>query len=412
MKILIVTARYYPETFSITNIAETFVKMGHDVTVLTGRPHYGKSKIYGGYEKKYYEVVNGVKIFRVKEHIRKKGKVSLMLNYLSIFCLYKRALKHKFKKFDFDVVLSHVLSPIFTMRGLGKFCKSRKIPLIHYGLDLWPESMAATSSLKKDGFLFIILKKYCIRLYKQCNCICFSSPSAEVYFKDYLNIKLPFYHIYQPCLTAKPSENLIFNHTYLIDGKLHILYCGTIAKFHRLDLFICALSKCQFKENIIFDVVGSGSEFENIKNLVSTLNLKKQVIFHGRVNSQDTIKYYLAADLLYVPLIYNCSTSLLIPQKLIEYFMYGKPILGMIKGDGAELLKKASNLNIISAQNISSLSDSIDIIATTYNKSLLKQCGMDNRNFYDTKKEFSLSYVANQLISIMMKYTNISEDKL
>ena len=42
MKILIVSNRYWPENFRITDIAESLVKIGHDVTVLTGLPNYPK----------------------------------------------------------------------------------------------------------------------------------------------------------------------------------------------------------------------------------------------------------------------------------------------------------------------------------------------------------------------------------
>ena len=35
MKILVVTARYYPEQFSIVNICEEFIRLGHEVTVVT-----------------------------------------------------------------------------------------------------------------------------------------------------------------------------------------------------------------------------------------------------------------------------------------------------------------------------------------------------------------------------------------
>lgn len=401
MKILIVTSRYYPETFSITNIAEQFVKMGHSVTVLTGVPHYGLGKIYDGYENVYNQTINGVKIFRIKEHIRRSGTISLILNYLSIFRNFKKSLSSYLKNEEFDVVISHVLSPIFTMRGLGKFCKKRKIPLVHYGLDLWPESMAATNTLKKNSIFFKILKKYCTKLYRQCDYITFSSPSAQVYFQDYLGLKeIPFKHIYQPCLSIKPSIEKIKEHQFLEDGKLHILYCGTVAKFHRLDIFFQGLRDSKYKNRIIFDVVGSGSELEHIKQLVNENNMDSIVKFHGRVSVKETVEYYLKADVLFVPLIYNCATSLLIPQKVIEYFMYGKPILGMLKGDGAKLIKQSSSDNILCDQTSEEITNSLNNLIENYDRKRLRDCGIDNRLFFDNNKEFTLDYICQQLIVV------------
>ena len=55
MKILVVCQFYYPENFVITKIAEELVKIGHDVTVLTGKPNYGYDKILPEYKKVKYE---------------------------------------------------------------------------------------------------------------------------------------------------------------------------------------------------------------------------------------------------------------------------------------------------------------------------------------------------------------------
>ena len=36
VKILLVAQHYFPDPFSVTTVAESLVKRGHDVTVLTG----------------------------------------------------------------------------------------------------------------------------------------------------------------------------------------------------------------------------------------------------------------------------------------------------------------------------------------------------------------------------------------
>ena len=90
MKILIVSQHYYPDPFSITTIAEYLVKKGHDVTVLTGKPNYGYYRIVPGYEHLDYEILNGVKIYRVNVILRKGTKMSIVKNYLSFWKNAKR----------------------------------------------------------------------------------------------------------------------------------------------------------------------------------------------------------------------------------------------------------------------------------------------------------------------------------
>lgn len=85
MKLLIISQRYYPESFRITSIAEELVKRGHDVTVLTGLPNYPKGYIYPAYKNKKnrHQNISGVKIIRANEIGRRKGIFFRFLNYWS-----------------------------------------------------------------------------------------------------------------------------------------------------------------------------------------------------------------------------------------------------------------------------------------------------------------------------------------
>jgi len=402
MRILIVSARYKPESFTIGPIAEKLVQMGHEVTVLTGRPHYGRFKLYDGYETLQDEVINGVKVLRVNEKVRTPGTKALIMNYLSIYREYPKRLKKL--PCEYDIVLSHVMSPIFTMRGIKKYCKKHNIPHMHYGFDLWPESLIATGYLKRKSLAFKVLKNYSKKLYNTCDLITYASPSTESYFKDYLKVNVPFKHIYQPCLTEQPEFSLVDSHDYSGDKK-RILFCGTIAKFSHLEFIINAFNKQEIKDNFIFDIVGSGSEMENAQKLVKELNLEESIIFHGRVQSSETIKFYLNSDILFVPLYRTSFTSDMIPQKVIEYFMYGKPILGMLGGDGAKLIQEASNKNIICDQTVEALTQGIETLQK-YSSSEMKECGISNYNYYKKSTRFSLDAVCTELVDSMNSLIN------
>lgn len=398
MRILIVSARYKPETFTIGPIAEKLVEKGHEVTVLTGRPHYGRFRLYDGYETLQDEVINGVKVLRVNEKVRTPGTKALIMNYLSIYREYPKRLKKI--PCDYDIVLSHVMSPIFTMRGIKKYCKKNNIPHMHYGFDLWPESLIATGYLKRKSLAFKMLKSYSKKMYKTCDLITYASPSTETYFKDYLKVDVPFKHIYQPCLTEQPELSLVDTHEFAKEGKKRILFCGTIAKFSHLEFIINAFKNEEIRNNFIFDIVGSGSEMENAQKLVNELQLQNSVIFHGRVQSSETIRFYLNSDILFVPLYRNSKTSDMIPQKVIEYFMYGKPILGMLGGDGKALINEASNMNVICDQTVESLEDGLKQL-NKYSSKDMMECGLSNYNYYKKSTRFSLDAVCDELIECM-----------
>ena len=81
--IFLILRRYWPENFRITDIAESLVSFGHDVTVLCGLPNYPKGYIYDEYKngKNRIQEHNGVKIIRAKEIGRRKGPLFRLLNY-------------------------------------------------------------------------------------------------------------------------------------------------------------------------------------------------------------------------------------------------------------------------------------------------------------------------------------------
>src|SRR4051794_1471119 len=112
MKILVVCQYYYPEPFRISDICESLVKKGHDVTVLTGLPNYPEGRVLDEYRKgnKRKEVLNGVKILRSFEIGRGNSSLKLFLNYLSY--TVSGSLKALFMKEEFDVVLVNQLSPV------------------------------------------------------------------------------------------------------------------------------------------------------------------------------------------------------------------------------------------------------------------------------------------------------------
>lgn len=398
MKILVITARYYPEQFSITNICENIASQGHDVTVVTGKPNYGYWKIIDGYEQVYNETINGVKVLRLNERPRKKGIVGLIRNYTSIYKEFGKFFRNHKEKYD--VVISHVMSPIFSMHGLKKYCKKNKIPHIHYGLDLWPESLIASSYLTRFNPIFQLVKVYSKKVYSSCDYITFASPSVEKYFTDYLGLSnLKFKQIFQPTLTTIPEINRVRKEQYS-PNHIRILYCGTIARFHRLDLILKALKIIVDSGINLFhlDIVGSGSELDNIMALAKNLKLDNCVTFHGRVPKEDTQKYYLAADILYVPLEDNSATSKMIPQKLIEYLMYNRPIFGMLTGDGREILATASKYNFIAEQSVNSLVDTFNKIIKS--QSTFAICGRQNRTYFEDNSRFRIDVICSELLEV------------
>lgn len=404
MKILIVTARYYPEQFSITNIAETFAKKGHDVTVITGKPNYGYEEIISEYKKVKFETINGVKVYRIKEIVRKKSTISLVINYFSLYFGIKKAARKL--RGDYDVLLSHVLSPILTATAILKFAKKHDLPHIHYGLDLWPESLIATNTTKRYSVLYKLVYKLSKKTYEKMDMITFSSPSAIDYFENVIKINksIPVRVVYQPYLSKSAIiENPTFN-----KERTEVLYCGTIAKFHYLHLLIEAV-KLIPDAKVHLTIVGSGSELDRIKLMINEYKLNDRVSLVGRVSIEETVEYYKKADVLYLPLANNSRTSLLIPQKVLEYLKMSKPIIGMLQGDGKKILEDAEG-SVFVEENPESIKEGILKVANLTSKEK-KEMGLKNSTYFKGREDFDLDNICNVLLDNITETIKIHKGK-
>ena len=335
MRILLVSQYYYPERFSVTDIAEGLAKLGHKVSVLTGKPNYGLGKILDEYKKTKYEVRNGVEIYRVNLYPRKHSRMSIIRNYLSFHRNAKRFVSH-FKQ-EFDIVISVSLSPVISIAPAIKFAKKNNIPHLLICEDLWPESTVVTKAVRKNSLMYKVLYKWSVSLYNKCDEIAISSPSFKEYFNDVLHIsdkKFPL--INQPILlsNSKGIEPVEYK------DKFNVVYAGNIGKLQLIDKLVEAM-KLLKGEGIKLHLMGMGSELPQIQKQIEEENLSDLVVYEGALPIEKAESYYVNADALIVSLKNEGYVGKTIPNKAIQYLKYKKPLVGVIQGDAKELLEKA-----------------------------------------------------------------------
>ena len=131
MKLLLLTQYFWPEGFSINDIAKSLVSRGVDVDVLTGKPNYPEGILYKGYRALTFdfEYWMGIKITRVPIVTRGlKSPLRLTMNYLSfvisagVFGLW--VLKNKKP----DIILVYAPSPLIQALPALLLGKIKRIP--------------------------------------------------------------------------------------------------------------------------------------------------------------------------------------------------------------------------------------------------------------------------------------------
>lgn len=372
MRILLVSQYYYPERFSVTDIAETLVKLGNDVTVLTGRPNYGYQKILEEYKHLKYEEINGVKVHRVSVKPRKFSRISIIRNYLSFNRTGKRFARH-FKE-EFDVVLSISLSPVISISPALVFAKKHNIPCVLYCQDLWPESTTVTGAVKRRSLTYKILYKWSKAIYEKCDRIVISSPSFKEYFEKELNIKNKVFNVVnQPILNStKHAEPVVY------ENKHNLIYAGNIGKLQLTDLLVEAMKYVKTPD-VKLHLMGMGSELPQIKEKIEKENLQDKVIYEGAYPIEKAEAYYVNADALIVSLKNQGYVGRTIPNKAIQYMKYGRPLLVVAQGDAREMLSKA-NGSFFASEDPKDIARAIDELCESKEKD---QLGLNNKKYFE-----------------------------
>lgn len=386
MKILLVCQYYFPERFSVSDIAESFVKSGNEVTVITGKPNYGYHKILDEYKHIKYEEINGVKIHRVNLKPRKETRLSIINNYLSFHRNAKRFVRH-FKE-EFDVVFSISLSPVISVSPALLYSKKHKVPCVLYCQDIWPESTVITGAVKKDGLIYKLLYKWSKSIYKRCDRIVVSSPSFKEYFENVLNLKDKVSRcVYQPILNSNTNLPAV-----QYDGSHHLIYAGNIGKIQLTDLLVKSMK--YVKSDVKLHLMGMGSELSSILKLIEEEKLSDKIIYEGAYPIEKAETFYWNADALIVSLKSSGFVGKTIPNKAIQYMKYARPILCISSGDTKDMLEKAKGA-VFASENAENIAENINILVNM-SKTEKDKLGNNNKTYFD--ENFAINKLSNQLL--------------
>lgn len=398
MHVLIVSQYFWPENFRINDIAVSLIKEGHKVTVITGIPNYPDGKYFEGYGllKNRKESYNGINIVRIPLVPRGNGNgFRLFLNYISFMafaCLIVPFLKIP----KYDIVFAYGLSPITVALPAILLKKIKKIPFVFYVLDLWPESVAAASSVKSKIVLNTIslLVNY---IYKNCDKILVPSrgfiSNIKSYGIDYQNI------IYWP-QWAEEIFNLKTRDNYEIEklpDGFKIFFAGNIGAAQGLEVIINAAILLREYKKIYWIIIGDGRMKPWLEEQIDKYNLNENIILLGRKPIEMMPSYFLAADSLFLSLKNDPIFSLTLPAKIQSYLACGKPIIAAIDGEAANVIADSKSGLSCGANDPDKLAE---IVIQLYQMNEDDRSRMGRNGFSYYEKHFKSDLLLNKLINI------------
>lgn len=342
MKILFVCQYFYPEVFRGNDIAFHWAEDGHEVHVVCGVPNYPDGVFHKGYGwfKRRHEVINGVKVTRLPIIPRGNNKILLILNYFSylivglVYMLF-HALFHKY-----DRVFVQQLSPVMMSAPGVLYKKLQRVPLYTWVLDLWPESLTAAGGIN-NKYVLAFFKHYVKSEYKHSDKILISSRSFEKSILEYGDYKDKIVY-YPQWSDASPNDNVNKNDNLpeLPEG-FKLMFAGAVGEAHGFECTMEAARMTKEHKEIKWVIVGDGRKLEWVREYVKEHGLEETVYTLGRFPAEAMPWFFGQSDVMLVTLSDDPLFKLYAPAKISSYMAAGKPIVAVLNGEGAEMIRDA-----------------------------------------------------------------------
>lgn len=386
-KILIVTECFYPEEFKINDVALGWIEKGYEVDVLTLVPTYPQGKVFAGYKNKLiyqkdmYEKINVYRIRGITGY--RDSLFKKILRYINFMILGTIIAIFIGKKYDY--VFGWNGGALTDMLPAIIIHKVYKKPTMLWVQDVWPDSVYAYG-FKKTKILSKLLDIFVKFIYSNITSIAVSSKGFEEKLKPYVKDDLRFNY------APNWADDLDLNMKPADIGskeKIHFTFAGNIGKVQNLENIIMAFTRLsvEYQNKAQLNIIGDGSNLDNLKKIA---NLNSNIIFHGKKDRSDMGSYYQASDFLIISLINKPIFEVTVPAKTQTYIAAKKPILALINGDVANIVKdnnlgicaEPSNINKIKeafkrcidmpdSQRSKFLINNDHLLKTTFNKEVI-----------------------------------------
>ena len=396
MRLLVVSQYFWPENFRINDLVGELVSRGHQVTVLTGLPNYPEGKVFQEYREDPQRFLNyeGAKIIRVPMTARGQGSLRLMLNYLS-FAVSASVLGFwKLRGRQFDSIFAYQASPVTVGLPAVVMRAIKSAPLAFWVLDLWPETLQAVGVVRRPIFLRAV-GKLVSYIYKRSDLILVQSkrfiPQVQKYAGNSIRVEY-FPSWAEPFFGSK--DDGYADEVPPKTGSFNVLFAGNIGDAQDFPAILAAAESLKSHSHIRWLIVGDGRLARWVADEIKRRNLHDCVLMLGRYPVERMPAFFKHANALLVSLKDEPIFSMTIPGKLQSYLAAGIPVLAMLNGEGAKVVRDSQSGLTCAAGDHAGLAAAVLRLSEMTNK----QLGAMGRNGLKVSaSEFDRKTLMNQL---------------
>lgn len=344
MRILILSQYFWPENFRINDLAESLSERGHQVDVVTGIPNYPDGSFFSGYgwfsrhPVERPPQLKEVQIVRLPIISRgRKKSFRLALNYLS-FILTATFHLLFLNRNKYDCCLVYGVSPLLQAIPAVWLKIFKRVPLMIWVQDLWPESLSAVGAVKSNSIINMV--GAVVRwIYNHCDMVLVQS---EGFFdkvarwgahreKTHYLPNWADEHVVGP-IESRPGD---------LPTGFNIIFAGNLGKAQGLEVILGAAEHTRDEQDLNWVILGDGFEKDWFATEIKRRSLEQKVFMLGRKPPEKMSTYFAHAGGLLVTLSNDPIFARTVPSKVQSYLAAGKPVLGALDGEGARLINSA-----------------------------------------------------------------------
>ena len=244
---------------------------------------------------------------------------------------------------DFDIIFAFQPSPITVGLPSSVLRYTKKIPVVFWVQDLWPDTPQALGVIKSKLSAKIIegLVRF---VYKNCDFILVQSKSFIPNIEKYLDKFTPIEYMPNwPEIFFDFTKKPLAKEVPLLSGSFDIMFAGNIGEAQDFEAILSAAEILKLDSKIRWIIVGDGRMANWVKREIKSRKLENCFLMLGRHPVESMPSFFKHAKVLLVSLKNDPVFSLTIPGKIQTYLLSGIPIIAMINGEGSRVVQESKS---------------------------------------------------------------------
>lgn len=343
---------FYPETTghcqSCNSLFVEFSKAGFRVAMITADRYYSAQ----GQALPRMECWNGIDIYRVALPLVSRASAGRHLLQALAFTLQAIRL---FRRLRARSAFS-ITSPPLLYAWLSWLCRRRKIPLVLWAMDLYPETLAAMHLIPENGWRHRLFRRWARKGYERCAHIFTLGPvmRARLIAAGADDARLTDVHNWVPreIHYVAPGDNPLYQAGNW-QGTFIVQYSGNIGLVHDFDLIFEAAERMLVSDpDVVFMIVGQGPRKADLERIARDKTLGN-VRFYPYAPYEQLSESLSLADLAFVTLERGFE-GVIAPGKIYAYLAVGTPVVLIqeAESDLSRLMEKGIEGAIIAPRDV------------------------------------------------------------